>query len=118
MALCRRRTSLTRTIDTRPTPGTAGSASGRPRFSFQEPMATVTVLLFARYADLVGASKVEVPTTAAGTLGQVVAYLRGLPGGAALPERPLVAVNMEQADLDYRPVPGDEIAVLPPMAGG
>ncbi len=81
-------------------------------------MTTVTVLLFARYADLIGASRVEVPESASSSLEQVVAYLRGLPGGGALPERPLIAVNMEQAGFDYRPVPGDEIAILPPMAGG
>ncbi len=81
-------------------------------------MTSVTVLLFARYADLLGASRVEVPGAAAGDLGQIVAYLRALPGGNALPDQPLVAVNMEQASFDYCPQAGDEIAVLPPMAGG
>lgn len=91
---------------------------GWPRFSFQALMDSVNVLLFARYADLLGASRVAVPGTAAGNLGQVVAYLRALPGGSAIPECPFVAVNMESASLDYQPKAGDEIAVLPPMAGG
>jgi molybdopterin converting factor small subunit len=41
-----------------------------------------------------------------------------LPGGARLPERPLVAVNRRHARLDAVLVEGDEVALLPPMAGG
>lgn len=81
-------------------------------------MSSISVLLFARYADLLGASRIAVPADMTGDVAAIVAYLRRLPGGDALPERPFVAVNMEQVPLDYHPVPGDEIALLPPMAGG
>jgi molybdopterin converting factor small subunit len=81
-------------------------------------MRSLSVLLFARYAELLGAPRIEVPAESAADVGAIVAYLRGLPGGEGLPERPFVAVNMERANLDYRPGPGDEIALLPPMAGG
>jgi len=81
-------------------------------------MTSVSVLLFARYADLLGASRVDVPVGDAGTIDMIVRYLRGLPGGAALPERPFVVVNQEQVDPDYRLRVGDEVALLPPMAGG
>jgi molybdopterin converting factor small subunit len=47
-----------------------------------------------------------------------VAQLRALPGGAALPVSPLVAVNLTYARADQRVVSGDEIAIIPPVAGG
>ena len=78
----------------------------------------VTVLLFARYADLLGQSTLEVPARDAESVATIVAYVRSLPGGGVLPARPLVAVNLRQVDLEYRPQPGDEVAFLPPMAGG
>lgn len=78
----------------------------------------LTVLLFARYADLLGRASIEVPLNETGTVATIVTYLRSLPGGSELPERPLVAVNLRQVDLGYRPVLGDEVALLPPMAGG
>ena len=53
-----------------------------------------------------------------GTVGELVAHLRGLPGGNSLPERPFVAVNLQQAGFDQRLQLGDEVALLPPMAGG
>lgn len=56
--------------------------------------------------------------SAAATIGDLVTYVRGLPGGATLPFRPFVAVNLAQVEMDYAPKPGDEIAFLPPMAGG
>lgn len=78
----------------------------------------ITVLLFARYAELLGLSTVSIPAAADQTVGSVVEHLRRLPGGGALPARPFVAVNMEQAPYDRPVSPGDEIALLPPMAGG
>ena len=81
-------------------------------------MTTVPVLLFASYADAIGSSKVEIPVDQAQTVSDLVHYLRSLPGGEKLPAKPVVAVNLNQVDLDYRPVPGDEVAILPPMAGG
>ncbi|MGE0441475.1 MAG: MoaD/ThiS family protein [Gemmatimonadales bacterium] len=81
-------------------------------------MSSISVQLFARYADLLGASRLEVPSARADSIAEVVCYLRSLPGGDALPERPFVAVNHAQVGEDYRPQPGDEIALLPPMAGG
>ncbi len=78
----------------------------------------ITVLLFARYADLLGATAIEIPTREGKTVATVVGYLRSLPGGNALPTRPLVAVNRCQVSLDAELFPGDEVALLPPMAGG
>jgi molybdopterin converting factor small subunit len=81
-------------------------------------MASISVLLFARYADLLGAARVDVPAERVATIGDVVSYLRALPGGANLPSSPFVAVNHSQVSDDYRLAPGDEVALLPPMAGG
>ncbi len=78
----------------------------------------VRVLLFARYADLIGYGEVSVPLPEPPTVGRVIQAVRSLPGGRALPERPLVAVNARQARDTDPVVAGDEVAFLPPMAGG
>jgi molybdopterin converting factor small subunit len=44
--------------------------------------------------------------------------MRSLPGGHRLPERPLVACNQLWVSLDTLISPGDEVAVIPPVAGG
>jgi molybdopterin converting factor small subunit len=41
-----------------------------------------------------------------------------MPGGDALPARPLLARNQAQAPADALLEDGDEVAVLPPLAGG
>jgi molybdopterin converting factor small subunit len=41
-----------------------------------------------------------------------------IPAARALPERPLAAVNLRQARLDAQVNNGDEVALLPPIAGG
>ncbi|MGH7561304.1 MAG: MoaD/ThiS family protein [Gemmatimonadales bacterium] len=78
----------------------------------------IRVLLFARYADLVGREQVELPGEAGLTVTRVVERVRALPGGAGIPRAPLVAVNLRQAEPDTVVEPGDEVAVLPPLAGG
>ena len=79
----------------------------------------VRVLLFATYADLAGAHSVDIPVESEATVGDVLRQLRVLlPGAGRLPERPLVAVNQVHARLDSPVSDGDELAVLPPMAGG
>jgi molybdopterin synthase catalytic subunit len=80
---------------------------------------TVRHLLFARYAELLGRETVELVWPAPGTVRDLLAQLkRELPASAQLPERPLVAVNQVHARLDALVRDGDEVALLPPMAGG
>lgn len=79
---------------------------------------TVTVLLFASYADAVGAPSVQLELPAASTVRDVVQRLRAFPGADRLPAAPLVAVNEQYAAPDVVIAPGDEIAVIPPVAGG
>jgi molybdopterin converting factor small subunit len=80
---------------------------------------TVRVLLFATYADLAGQGSLDLAIASPTTVGEVLRQLRrALPGASQLPERPLVAVNQVHARLETPVVDGDELALLPPMAGG
>ena len=79
----------------------------------------VRVRFFARYAELVGRSEAEVSLALPATVGDVVRRVReDFPGGRALPERPLTAVNLKHVKLDAAVRDGDEVALLPPIAGG
>lgn len=78
----------------------------------------IPILLFASYADAFGARQVDVPLVAPCTVADVVQALRAMPGGARLPLSPLVAVNQVWVDLDAPVAAGDEVAVIPPVAGG
>jgi molybdopterin converting factor subunit 1 len=79
---------------------------------------TVTALLFASYAEAFGSDRVELSLDAGTTVREAVDTLRALPGGAELPASPLVAVNLEYAAADHRLMSGDELAIIPPVAGG
>lgn len=82
------------------------------------PPIQVRVLLFARYAELLGASTLSLDVPAGSTVGDAVAALRQLPGGGALPGQLLVARNLEQVTAGTPLAEGDELAFLPPMSGG
>lgn len=74
--------------------------------------------LFARYAELLGSSVVRVDLREPATTRQLVAALRRQPGGEQLPESPFLAINGRHAPTDTSVTPDDEIALLPPLAGG
>ncbi len=82
-----------------------------------EPM-SITVLLFASYADALGASSLRVDLPADATVADVLARLRARPGAERLPPSPLVAVNQRYATAASVVRAGDEVAVIPPVAGG
>ena len=79
---------------------------------------TVSVLLFASYADLVGRSRLDLELGVGATVDDVVRALGALPNGDRLPPRPLLAVNEVYATPGQRLAAGDEVAVIPPVAGG
>ena len=78
----------------------------------------VRVSLFARYAELLGASQVTVRIPRGGTVADVVDGVRALPGGTRLPERMLVVRGVDQVRYDHPVMANDELAFLPPMSGG
>ncbi len=82
------------------------------------PSVTVRVLLFASYAEGLGADSLELTLSSPATVGDVLERLRTLPGGGLLPPKPLCARNLAHADATEPVAHGDEIAVLPPLAGG
>ena len=79
---------------------------------------TVRVLLFASYAEHLGFETLDLTLAGPATVGAVVHELRALPGGHLLPPKPLCARNLAHADAGDRVAHGDEIAILPPLAGG
>ena len=82
-----------------------------------QPM-SVTVLLFASYADALGTSSLSVELPSNATVADVLATLRQRAGSERLPPAPLVAVNQRYANVESAVREGDEVAVIPPVAGG
>ena len=76
----------------------------------------ISVLLFAQYRDAAGASELYLELPFGATALEAVAQVRER--AARIPERPVVAVNQEYASLEQCLSEGDELALLPPVAGG
>lgn len=76
----------------------------------------LTVLLFASWADALGPS-VTVQVSAAATVRDVLEAVQARAEGRALP-KPLVAVNHRYAKPESPVRAGDEVALIPPVAGG
>lgn len=79
---------------------------------------SLPVLLFASYADAFGARRVDCPVHVPCSVHQLVQSMRALPGGHVLPGAPLVAVNLAMVHGDAMIHAGDEVALIPPVAGG
>ena len=79
---------------------------------------TFDVLLFASYADALGGRSVLVTVPEGSRVADVVRVLRALADAGTIPERPLVAVNHRYAKPELELHSGDEIALIPPVAGG
>jgi molybdopterin converting factor subunit 1 len=79
----------------------------------------INLLLFALYRDLTGVSELTVQVPDGSTAAAALAVLRSEDSRfAALPAEPVVAINREYAFLDTQLSEGDELALLPPVAGG
>lgn len=79
----------------------------------------IRTLFFASYRDLLGTDSTSVELPDGATVGDLVRELRSR-GGAygSLPDDPPVAVNQRYADRRDSLEGGDEVAFLPPVAGG
>jgi len=76
------------------------------------------VLLFASYADAFGASAIDVAVRDGATVRELLAKVEEMAVGHTLPPSPLVAVNLEYATPNDFIHAGDEVALIPPVAGG
>lgn len=76
------------------------------------------VLLFASYADAFDTRRLECAVALPCTVRTLVEYLRTMPGGQVLPPEPLVAINLVMSKSDATIHTGDEVALIPPVAGG
>lgn len=79
---------------------------------------TVTVLLFASYADSLGTHSLALELQPGATVRDVLGHVSMLPGAENLPREPLIAVNETYAARDRVLVSGDQVAIIPPVAGG
>lgn len=79
----------------------------------------IHTLFFAAYRDAVGTPEMAVDVPEGATVADLVRGLRsrGEPFDR-LPEAPAVAVNRSYARADHALASGDEVAFIPPVAGG
>jgi molybdopterin converting factor subunit 1 len=91
---------------------------GAPQRGIPLRVMTVAVLLFASYADLLGGDRIAVDLPNGSSVRDLVDHVRSLPGADRLPPTLVVAVNQQYATTHQRLTPGDEVALIPPVAGG
>jgi molybdopterin converting factor subunit 1 len=79
----------------------------------------VTVRLFARLRELVGAGELAVDVPPGSTVREVWAALVAAHPAAAAYERSMsCAVNLDYARMSAAVAEGDDVAFLPPVSGG
>lgn len=80
----------------------------------------VQVRFCGRYAEALGMDHVTVSVSSPATVSDVIAALRTQVPAAEplLPGRPLVAIELEHVHGNRAVTEGDELVVLPPLAGG
>lgn len=95
----------------------AADSRARPEIAQERERNTVSVLLFALAAELLGSERIDVPLEDRTTVSDIERHVRALPGGERLP-RVRIAVNHSFAEAEQPVRAGDEVAVIPPVAGG
>jgi molybdopterin converting factor small subunit len=78
----------------------------------------IRTLLFATYREMAGADELDVELGPGSPAADLVHRLRARPGLDRLPSEPALAVNQVYAPLSTALSDGDEVALLPPVAGG
>ena len=76
------------------------------------------VRLFASFADLFGAPHLKLALPTGSTVEQLISAIHALPRGESLPSKLVVAVNQSYVPAQTVLSAGDEIALIPPVAGG
>ena len=78
----------------------------------------VRVRLFASYAEAFGREEIPLELALGATVADCLAAVRTEPAAARLPPSPLVAVKQRYARPETPLEDGDEVALIPPVAGG
>ncbi len=78
----------------------------------------ISVRFFASYADSLGRSTMEVMLPEGSTTLDLARCIGAMPGAEFLPPNPLIAINETYAGMAAPLFSGDEVAVIPPVAGG
>ena len=78
----------------------------------------VRVRFFASYAETFGRDEMGLTLAAGASVADCLAAIRADPAAARLPPSPLVAVNQRYAKPETLLADGDEVALIPPVAGG
>lgn len=74
--------------------------------------------LFASYAEAFGKDEIPLDLPAGSVAADALAAIRTRPGADKLPPRPMIAVNQEYSRPEQALSEGDEVALIPPVAGG
>jgi molybdopterin converting factor subunit 1 len=86
--------------------------------SSSQAIVRVKSLFFAVYRDLIGADELEFELPEGSTVGALIEIVRTRAGADRLPPSLVVAVNQDYAPIDTVLHDGDEVAFIPPVAGG
>jgi molybdopterin converting factor subunit 1 len=78
----------------------------------------IRVRLFASYAEAVGRDEIAIELPAGARLADALQAVRASVGTTRLPPMPLLALNLRYAKPDSPLSDGDEVALIPPVAGG
>jgi molybdopterin converting factor subunit 1 len=78
----------------------------------------ITVRFFASYADKVGITNTSLTVAPGASVSDLLETVALLPGADSLPHNPRIAVNQVFASRETVLSAGDEVAFIPPVAGG
>jgi molybdopterin converting factor subunit 1 len=78
----------------------------------------VRLRLFAMYAEAFGRDELALELPDGSTAGDALAAVLSRPEAARLPPSPMLAVNFRYVKAGASLADGDEVALIPPVAGG
>ena len=78
----------------------------------------ITVRFFASYADKLGITNTSIAVAPGASVSDLLEHVALLPGADSLPSNPRIAVNQVFASRETVLAGGDEVAFIPPVAGG